>query len=56
MDVDELSALAAPLESPVVDGDGGRERAREWVEVQEEWVGEKLKAVTAYFGGLVQGA
>ncbi|EIW71555.1 hypothetical protein TREMEDRAFT_42923 [Tremella mesenterica DSM 1558] len=27
--------------------------SREWVEMEEEWVGDKLKAVTAYFGGLI---
>lgn len=47
VDIDEVSLLARRLDSPV----HGRER--EWVEVEEEWVGEKLKAVTAYFGGLV---
>jgi len=30
-----------------------RQRGREWVEVEEQWVGERIKAVTAYFGGLV---
>lgn len=35
--------------------DMGR-RDREWVEIEEDWVGDKLKAVTAYFGGLVSDA
>jgi trimethylguanosine synthase len=51
VDVTELSLLARPLERVEMGENGGRER--EWVEVEEEWVGEKLKAVTAYFGGLV---
>jgi trimethylguanosine synthase len=45
--MNELSQLAAPLEQ------SSRKRSREWVEVEEEWVGDKLKAVTAYYGGLV---
>jgi len=32
----------------------GKNKAR-MVEVEEEWMGEKLKALTCYFGGLVQG-
>lgn len=32
---------------------GGRMRDRAWVEVEEEWVGGKVKAITAYYGGLV---
>lgn len=47
VDVDEVGALAASLGTP----QDGREK--EWVEVEEEWVGDKLKAVTAYYGGLV---
>ncbi|ORY34840.1 RNA cap guanine-N2 methyltransferase-domain-containing protein [Naematelia encephala] len=49
--VNELSTLAPVLEKP--ESVNGRDRDREWVEVEEEWVGDKLKAVTAYFGGLV---
>ncbi|WVW86985.1 hypothetical protein I302_109041 [Kwoniella bestiolae CBS 10118] len=49
-DLKELAALAKTLEGEDPDGRG---RTREWVEVEEEWVGEKLKAITAYFGGLV---
>jgi trimethylguanosine synthase len=57
-DLHELSALARTLDVPMsdcaADGNGKmRQRGREWVEVEEEWVGEKVKAVTAYFGGLV---
>ncbi|KAF9785404.1 S-adenosyl-L-methionine-dependent methyltransferase [Thelephora terrestris] len=32
----------------------GKEKAR-MVEVEEEWMGEKLKALTCYFGGLARG-
>ena len=53
VDLQELSNLADLLEQPVSDGADGQDRSREWVEIEEEWVGEKLKAVTAYFGGLV---
>lgn len=56
IDVDEAAALANTLSMPQHDADGGAERSREWVEIEEEWVGDKLKAVTAYYGGLVEGA
>ncbi|WWC95767.1 hypothetical protein V866_002633 [Kwoniella sp. B9012] len=49
-DLKELSTLARTIQGEDPDGRG---RNREWVEVEEEWVGEKLKAITAYFGGLV---
>lgn len=52
--VDELGALARPVVGePQADGEGGKRREKEWVEVEEEWVGDKLKAVTAYYGGLI---
>ncbi|WRT69641.1 uncharacterized protein IL334_006630 [Kwoniella shivajii] len=50
-DLKELSTLAKSLEC--VHENDGNGRQREWVEVEEEWVGDKLKAITAYFGGLV---
>lgn len=50
--VDEVASLAHPLDQVEANEDG-REREKEWVELEEEWVGEKMKAVTAYFGGLV---
>lgn len=53
MDVNELSTLARTLDTPENDGTGGVQRNREWVEIEEQWVGDKLKAVTAYYGGLV---
>lgn len=34
--------------------DGGKGKA-EMVEVEEEWMGDKLKALTCYYGGLAQG-
>ncbi|KAK0223398.1 Tgs1 protein [Armillaria fumosa] len=43
-DVQELGALL---------DDGAQ--AKEYIEVEEEWMGSKLKALTCYFGGLVQG-
>ena len=52
----ELSELAPPLGQMRMDGKEGKERTREWVEVEEEWVGEKVKAVTAYYGSLVSEA
>jgi trimethylguanosine synthase len=51
VNIDELAQLARPVDQ--VAEEGGKNRHREWVEVEEEWVGDKLKAVTAYFGGLI---
>ncbi|KAJ7355653.1 S-adenosyl-L-methionine-dependent methyltransferase [Mycena albidolilacea] len=49
--LEEISALLAdPPESGVDVGD-----KREMVEVEEEWMGSKLKALTCYFGGLADG-
>jgi trimethylguanosine synthase len=49
--LEEISALLAdPPESGVDAGD-----KREMVEVEEEWMGSKLKALTCYFGGLADG-
>jgi trimethylguanosine synthase len=51
VDIQQVAKLA-----PVLNTSGvaeGTDVSREWVEVQENWVGDKLKAVTAYFGGLV---
>jgi len=56
VDIDELAALAASIPAPVHDTVDGSERTREWVEIEEEWVGDKLKAVTAYYGSLIDGA
>lgn len=56
----ELADLAPCIPSPEAEqGQGGEEgerrgrRDKEWVEVEEEWVGEKVKAITAYYGSLV---
>lgn len=48
----EVANLAMPLDQPERD-ERGRPREREWVELEEEYKGDKVKAVTAYFGGLV---
>ena len=48
VDIDQVSRLARSIDSSQ-----NGEREREWVEVEEEWVGDRLKAVTAYFGGLI---
>ena len=44
--LDEISALTE---------DGRQGDAVEHIEVEEEWMGLKLKALTCYFGGLVEG-
>lgn len=49
VNISELADLA-PSRSP------DEPSTKEWVEVEEEWVGDKLKAVTAYYGGLVSEA
>ncbi|KAJ7132163.1 S-adenosyl-L-methionine-dependent methyltransferase [Mycena epipterygia] len=45
--LDEIGALLSP--------DAGNVNAEEKVEVEEEWMGSKLKALTCYFGGLADG-
>ncbi|KAI9433480.1 S-adenosyl-L-methionine-dependent methyltransferase [Lactarius indigo] len=45
-----LTDIAALLPPP-----GGGQAGSEQVEVEEEWMGSKLKALTCYFGGLAQG-
>ena len=47
----EISDLVANARK---DGAKGKNKAR-MVEVEEEWMGVKLKALTCYFGGLAQG-
>ncbi|KAF9645621.1 S-adenosyl-L-methionine-dependent methyltransferase [Thelephora ganbajun] len=47
----EISDLVTTTEEG---GAKGKGKAR-MVEVEEEWMGEKLKALTCYFGGLAQG-
>ncbi|KIJ65362.1 hypothetical protein HYDPIDRAFT_130449 [Hydnomerulius pinastri MD-312] len=48
--LDEISALIAVKSSPAPTDD-----SREMVEVEEQWMGTKLKALTCYFGGLPDG-
>ena len=50
-DLQDISDLVTNTEAG---GAKGKGKAR-MVEVEEEWMGEKLKALTCYFGGLVQG-
>jgi len=56
--LEEISALLHVEQSSDVAAGRGAERgdvAPEVVEVEEEWMGSKLKALTCYFGGLVAG-
>jgi len=53
VNIDELAQLARPLDGSSLDVGIAGKRDKEWVEVEEEWVGDKLKAVTAYYGGLI---
>lgn len=41
--------------SKLLEGEKGSAGEAEMVEVEEEWMGSKLKALTCYFGGLVEG-
>ena len=52
-----LEDIAALLPAPLSDDDdgGGGTDGAEQVEVEEEWMGTKLKALTCYFGGLALG-
>ncbi|KAJ7695037.1 Tgs1 protein [Mycena rosella] len=49
--LDEIGAL---LSDPPPDKVGDADE-KEMVEVEEEWMGSKLKALTCYFGGLAEG-
>jgi trimethylguanosine synthase len=59
--LDEISALLDPGDEEHVEEEAEGEkveekgRDKEMVEVEEEWMGTKLKALTCYFGGLVGG-
>ena len=46
----DIAALLPPPSGGGVDSD-----SLEQVEVEEEWMGSKLKALTCYYGGLAQG-
>lgn len=52
-DLEEVSALVQPKTT------GGGQMVgscpHEIIEIEEEWMGAKLKALTCYFGGLAQG-
>lgn len=48
--LDEISALLMSSALPSSDQDSA-----EMVEIEEEWMGTKLKALTCYFGGLADG-
>ncbi len=55
VNIQEVGNLAPLLDAPDLGSEAmtnGTTRDREWVEIEEEWVGDKLKAVTAYFGSL----
>jgi trimethylguanosine synthase len=51
--LDEVSALLSGEKSQEEHQNG--EATSEQIEVEEEWMGTKLKALTCYFGGLVTG-
>lgn len=55
--LEEISALLSDEQPKDTTGADGKERdtGPEVVEVEEEWMGSKLKALTCYFGGLVVG-
>lgn len=56
--LNEISSLLkneSTAEEEQVNGEGENIQAAEKVEVEEEWMGPKLKALTCYFGGLAAG-
>ena len=53
--LDEVSALLSEESTREQHQNGEGTVATEQVEVEEEWMGTKLKALTCYFGGLVTG-
>ncbi|KAJ3825370.1 S-adenosyl-L-methionine-dependent methyltransferase [Lentinula raphanica] len=48
VDLHEVSALT-------LEGGSSKGDPQEFIEVEEEWMGQKLKALTCYFGGLADG-
>lgn len=52
--LEDIAALL-PASAPGVRDDESGTSGVEQVEVEEEWMGSKLKALTCYFGGLAQG-
>jgi trimethylguanosine synthase len=56
--LEDIAGLLPPPPPPLdgIGNDGGTASVGlERVEVEEEWMGTKLKALTCYFGGLAQG-
>ena len=53
--LDEVSALLSDENTQQELQNGEAVATAEQVEVEEEWMGTKLKALTCYFGGLVTG-
>ena len=53
--LEEICALLQDEQSKVGKGGGSDGTESGVVEVEEEWMGSKLKALTCYFGGLVVG-
>jgi trimethylguanosine synthase len=54
--LDEISALLSKENTPSGQHQNGEATVTtEQIEVEEEWMGTKLKALTCYFGGLVTG-
>jgi trimethylguanosine synthase len=51
--LEEVSALVEPKTSD--EGQTVANNCPEIIEIEEEWMGAKLKALTCYFGGLAQG-
>ena len=52
-DLEEVSALVEPKTTG--DGQLVGNSPHETIEIEEEWMGTKLKALTCYFGGLARG-
>jgi trimethylguanosine synthase len=56
--LEDIAGLLPPPPPPLdgVGNDGGTASGDlERVELEEEWMGTKLKALTCYFGGLAEG-
>ena len=53
--LDEVSALLSEENTQEEHQNGEATATAEQIEVEEEWMGTKLKALTCYFGGLVTG-
>jgi trimethylguanosine synthase len=53
--LDEVSALLSGENHQEEHQNGEAIATAEQIEVEEEWMGTKLKALTCYFGGLVTG-